>query len=198
MSLLSSRVNLVLIFAVKMADLHEKMIKLRKTKGAKGGSKRTRVQQLKTAGRNVGSDGSPPSSEASPMSPSGPAKKQNIQDSPGGQPADKEPDSPETFFLLPCTLYRGFFTGKNVLLLHKEEAKHMSGNDKETWDNEIIRDAEGMMRILVDALALNNAKSYPHKDFDRMKSKYVVLRLHLDKVDSKFEHYTHKYEVKAW
>lgn len=68
-----------------MADLHEKMVKLWTVKGEKSGPKRARVQKLKIGSKGVGSEGSTPSSEASPVSSGGPAKKQKIQVSSEGR-----------------------------------------------------------------------------------------------------------------
>lgn len=45
------------------------------------------------------------------------------------------------------------------------------------------------MRILADALALNDAKTCPHKDFDCLKFEYVELGLQFDQVESYFYHY---------
>lgn len=100
----------------KMEDLHEKLVKMRTSKGSKVATKITQVQQLKVVGKGVGSEGSSPSSDVDLESPIGAAKKQKMQTS---LEARQDQGSPEKFLLPPCILYRGFFTGENSLSLHK-------------------------------------------------------------------------------
>lgn len=103
----------------------------------------------------------------------------------------------EEFLLPPCTLHRGLFSGKNKLLLHKEEAQHILARDKVARGVDLVKDAKGTMRILALALALNNAKTVPEEEFDRMRTKHVDLEAKYDKLEVDFETYKFKHEIQV-
>lgn len=128
-----------------MADLQEKVVKMKakaEAKGSKAATKRTRTEELKAVAAAEG--GSPSSDEPDHDSSSLVVKKQETQPRTGVPPIISEFPTEDDIVLSSCTLNRGIFTQKN-LLLHKEEAKNIIVHDKATRSAELAEHIEGMM-----------------------------------------------------
>lgn len=159
--------------------------------------KRGRVDQLKTTD-GIGNSGSSPSSGgATPDSLLTVDKRLKTQGIPELQLIVTNSASANNIFLPPGTLLRGLFTGKNPLLLHMDEAKHIISWDNVTPGRDLLEDAEGVMRILAASMTLNAQKTCPQKDFDALKAQLQKLKLEHDNLESEFEAYKDKYVVKA-
>ncbi|XP_058768787.1 uncharacterized protein LOC131642566 [Vicia villosa] len=181
---------LTLYFAGKMADLHDKIVKMRaKNKGPiKLTVKRSRVEEVKAAVAGAPDGGSPSSvGTTSGSSPAG--KKQKNEGTPELRPLINDNPSEEDIVLPSCTLHRGIFSKRNVLL-EREEVRHIVRRDRTVRDKDLSEDLEGMMRVAALALALNAQRVCPQKDYDALQTKY-------DELEHEFEQYKDKYEVQS-
>src|SRR3954471_712846 len=183
-------VVLTLYFAGKMADLHDKVTKMRaKNKGAiKVSVKRTRVEEIKAAAAGAPDCGSP-SSAGTTSRGSSAGKKQKNEGTPELLPLIIDNPSEEDIVLPSCTLHRGIFSKRNVLL-EREEVRHIVRRDRVARDKDLSEELEGMMRVASLALALNAQRVCPQKDYDALQTKY-------DELEHEFENYKDKYEVQS-
>src|SRR4051812_239243 len=173
-----------------MADLQDKVTKMRaKNKAAiKVSVKRSRVEEVKAAAAGAPDSGSPSSAgTASRGSPAG--KKPRNEGTPELRPLIIDNPSEEDIVLPSCTLRRGIFSERNVLL-EREEVRHILKRDRVVRDKDLSEDLEGMMRVAALALALNARKVCPQEDYEALQTSY-------DKLEHEFEQYKDKYVVQS-
>src|SRR4051812_34134567 len=120
-----------------MADLHDKVVKMRmKNKAAaKVTVKRTRVEEVKAAA--VGApDGGSPSSIGTTSGGSQVGIKQKSEGTPELRPLINDNPSDDDIVLPSCTLHRGIFSKRNVLL-EREEVRHIVRRDRVSRDKDL-------------------------------------------------------------
>src|SRR3954466_11680538 len=173
-----------------MADLQDKVTKMRaKNKAAiKVSVKRSRVEEVRAAAAGAPDSGSPSSAGAASRGSSA-GKKPRNEGTSELRPLIIDNPSEEDIVLPSCTLHRGIFSKKNVLL-EREEVRHIVRRDRLARDKDLSEDLEGMMKVAALALALNAQNVCPQKDYDALQTKY-------DKLEHEFEQYKDKYEVQS-
>lgn len=158
-----------------------------RAKGTKITFKRTCTEQLRTEAGAA--SGSPSSDGTGPDSSSPAGKKQKSQPAPKVHPIVSECPSENDNLLLSCTLHKGLFSKKNMLL-EREEVKKFFGCDKTIRSQGLNEDIEGMMRVVALVMALNTQGLYPQKDYDKLKRDHDALY-------DEFEAYKDKYKIQS-